>query len=120
MGTIKIHTHNRESAESLLKEITLDDTFWNYGVNYKVVDDAFAGADLDTNEHYFNLPEFKWSPNIQSRTCIRVEAPTQKVRDAVFSKFGKKSGGLNYIHHELEPNPANEYEYTYEYKVEPK
>ena len=120
MGTIKIHTHNRESAESLLKEITIDDTFWNYDVNYKVVDDAFDGIDLDTNEHYFNLPEFKWSPNIQSRTCIRVEAPTQKVRDAVFSKFGKKSGGLNYIHHELEPNPATEYEYEYEYKVEPK
>ena len=120
MGTIKIHTHNRESAESLLKEITIDDTFWNYDVNYKVIEDAFDGIDLDTNEHYFNLPEFKWSPNIQSRTCIRVEAPTQKVRDAVFGKFGKKSGGLNYIHHELEPNPATEYEYTYESKIDPK
>ena len=55
MGTIKIHTHNRKSTESLLKEITIDDTFWNYGVNYKVIEDAFDGIDLDTNEHYFNL-----------------------------------------------------------------
>lgn len=119
MSTVKIHTHQREEVEKMLREIELPGQFWNYGVNYKVVEDFYKGWDLE-DEHYFNMPEFKWSPNIQSRSYIKVECPTQEVRDAVFKKFGAKSGGLNYIHYKIDPNPAADCEYTFTHKITPK
>lgn len=107
---MKIHTHNRKKVEEILNNINL---------KYKVVENYFKFENLD-NEHYFNLPEFRWSENLTERKMIQVELNTDEEKELFFKSFGVKPTKKSYIHFELNPHPLSEYEYEYTHQIQPK
>lgn len=107
---MKIHTHNRKKVEEILNNINL---------KYKVVENYFKFENLD-NEHYFNLPEFRWSENLTERKMIQVDLNTDEEKELFFKSFGVKPTKKSYIHFELNPHPLSEYEYEYTHQIQPK
>ena len=114
---VKIHTSNKESVENILSNIKFQDDLGEYGIKYKLNENYFKFCDLN-NEHYSNLPEFKWSDNLRNRFLYEVQFRNQNERDVLFQSFNQKQTKRNYIYHELDSVSSNEYVYTE--KIQPK
>jgi len=114
---IKIHTSNKESVENILSNIKFQDEMGEYGIKYKLNKNYFKFCDLN-NEHYSNLPEFKWSDDLRNRFLYEVQFRNENEKEVFFRAFNQKSTKRNYIYHELDSVVSGEYEYTE--KIQPK
>ena len=107
---IKIHTSNKESVENILSDIKFQDEMGEHGIKYKLNENYFKFCDLD-NEHYSNLPEFKWSDDLKNRFLYEVQFRNENEKEVFFQAFNQKPTKRNYIYHELDLTTNNEYEY---------
>lgn len=116
---MKIHTHNPEKVEQILKSIKIPDLFGGSHIPYKRLDNYFKFLNLQ-EEHYFNLPEFKWSETLGQRVVFEVKLKTDELKKVFFESFGMKPTKKNFIYYELNEDPMKDYEYEYTHKIEPK
>ena len=107
---MKIHTSNVDKVEGMLKEANIPyrlDTKYN-----KLIP-------LST-EHYFNLPEMKWSDELKKRNVFLINTDkNDELKQKLFTIFNIKPTGNNYFHYELDKDDSV-YEYEYTHKIEPK
>ena len=108
---MKVHTSHKETVEQILKNTN--------GLKYNLIEDYFKFNPL-TNEHYTNLPEFKWSESTMDRFIFDVELNTEEDSNLFFQSFNHKPTKNSYIHYMLNKNKYDEYEYEYTHKVETK
>lgn len=108
---MKIHTSNVEKVEGMLKEANIP---YRIETNYHKFDPL-------PTEHYFNLPEMKWSDELRKRNVflIKIDKNDTQMRNKVFMTFGVAPTKNNYFYYELEKDD-NEYEYEYTHKIKPK
>lgn len=108
---MKVHTSHKDTVEQILKNTN--------GLKYNLIEDYFKFNPL-TNEHYTNLPEFKWSESTKDRFIFDVDINTEEDSKLFFESFNHKPTKNSYIHYMLNKNKYDEYEYEYTYKVETK
>jgi hypothetical protein len=106
---MKIHTSNKEKVQEILLGI---------GMTGRTLTNYHKFLDLN-NEHYFDLPEFKWSDSLLDRHVIEVKLKTDEEKKKFFEGFGIKPTKKNYIYYELN-QITNEFEYEYTHKIQPK
>lgn len=116
---MKIHTSNKEKVEQILKTTKVKGKFWDYTLSYKMDDGHINFHDLE-NEHYFNLPEFKWSDSLRDRYVFNVNLNSEEDREVFFKAFNHNPTINSYIHYELDDHPLKDYEYEYTHKIDPK
>jgi hypothetical protein len=114
---IKIHTSNKQSVETILSNIKFQDEMGEYGIKYKLNENYFKFSELN-NEHYSNLPEFKWSDKLKNRFLYEVQFRNQNEKDVFFNAFNQKQTKKTYIYHELDS--FDKYEYVYTENIQPK
>ncbi len=94
MEVVKIHTSNKDKVEAILKTLVIEGDFWDYTLSYEYDYKNHDFYDLE-NEHYFNMPEFAWSPYLKERWLINVYVKNQQEKDALYKAFGvKETKGL--------------------------
>ena len=111
---MKVHTSHKDVVEKILNDIKLDN---QKGLTFRLIEDYFKFNPL-TNEHYTNLPEFKWSDTTTDRYIFDVELNNEEESKIFFESFNHKPTKNSYIHYMLNKN--EEFEYDYTHKVEPK
>jgi hypothetical protein len=116
---MKVHTSNKEKVEQILKTTKIQGSFWDYTLHYEM-DDTYHKMNPLNQEHYFDLPEFKWSDSLKERFIFDVSLNSEYERQEFFKMFGQKPTIQNYIHYELDRHPLDDYEYEYTHKIEPK
>ena len=116
---VKIHTSNKTKLEHILNTTVIPGDFWDYTLSYEYNFKNHDFYDLD-NEHYFNLPEFVWSPYLKERHLMEVTVKSQAEKDILFNALGVKENKTGYVHFELDVNPLREYQYEYTHKIYPK
>jgi hypothetical protein len=116
---MKIHTSNKEKIESILKNTKIQGKFWDYTLYYEM-DYTYHKMNPLEQEHYFDLPEFKWSDSLKERFIFDVSLNSEYERQEFFKMFDQKPTIQNYIHYELDRHPLDDYEYEYTHKIEPK
>jgi hypothetical protein len=120
MEVIRIHTSNQDKVISMLNSLVIEGDFWDYTLHHEMDYKNHQLQDL-TNEHYFNLPEFVWSPHLFNRVIVAVTVKNQKERTALLTHFGiNPVNRANYFHYELDDFPYRDYHYTYTHKIAPK
>jgi len=119
MNRVKIHTSNPNKVEEIIKNTVIDGSFWNYTLPYQYNYKNHKLYDLE-NEHYFNMPEFEWSPTLKDRYIIEVYFKNEQEKDAIYKAFDQKQTQLNFFHYELDDFPYKNYEYEFTHKIEPK
>jgi hypothetical protein len=120
MEIVKIHTSNKEKLEHLLKTTIIPGKFWDYTLSYEYDYKNHDFYDLE-NEHYFNLPEFVWTPYLKERYLINVQVYNETEKTILFNALGvKEENNSRYFHYELEEHPYKDYEYEYSHKIKPK
>jgi len=121
---MKIHTTNKDKVIEILKGIRVPTKNGQLGfefldgltLKFKVESKYHKFIDLKS-DHWFNMPEFKWSDYLRKRVVIDVELKSQEEREAFFKAFNVKPTNNNYIHYELDKNPQDDWEYTYTEKI---
>jgi len=108
---MKVHTSHKDTVEQILKNTNV--------LKYNLIEDYFKFNPL-TNEHYTNLPEFKWSESTKDRFIFDVEINTEEDSKIFFESFHKKPTKNSYIHYMLDGNEYDEHIYYYTHKVDPK
>lgn len=116
---VKIHTSNKEKLEHIINTTVVPGEFWDYTLSYEYDLKNHDFYDLE-NEHYFNLPEFVWSPYLKERHLMLVTVKNQQEKDILFNALGVKEDKTGYVHFELEDNPLRDYEYEFTHKIHPK
>lgn len=116
---MKIHTHNPQKVIEILQTIKVKDLFGDSHIPYKILKNYFKFTELN-NDDYFNLPEFKWSDDLGSRTVIEVNLKNDELKRVFFDSFGMKPVKKNYMYYEFKDDPNKKCEYTYTEKIKPK
>jgi hypothetical protein len=126
---MKIHTHNVDKVVEIIKNISkpndkgqLEFIFNDNSISclrYKIPKKYFKLMDL-TNEHYWDLPEFKWSDYLTQRKMVEVELRDDEERDLLLKAFGQKPIKKNYFYYDLLPHPMKGFELEYTEKVQAK
>lgn len=116
---VKIHTSNKEKLEHIINTTVIPGDFWDYTLSYEYDLKNHDFYDLE-NEHYFNLPEFVWSPYLKDRHLMLVTVKNQQEKDILFNALNLKEDKTGYAHFELEDNPLRDYEYEFTHKIHPK
>ena len=106
---MKIHTHNLNKVISILNE---------NGIKHKVLNNYFKFLELN-NEHYFNLPEFKWSNDLLNRKVVEVKTKTTEQKKQLLELFNQGETKKNYFYYDFHKDDI-EYEYEYTSKIKPK
>jgi hypothetical protein len=120
MEIIKIHTSHKEKVADILNNTLIEGDFWDYTLSYEFDYKNHNMYDLEC-EHYFNLPEFAWSPYLMERCIVNVFVKNQMERNIVYKTFGlKENNASRYVHYDLNENPLRDYEYAYTHKIYPK
>ena len=119
MEIIKIHTSHKEKVADILNNTLIEGDFWDYTLSYEFDYKNHNMYDLEC-EHYFNLPEFVWSPYLLERCIVNVFVKNQMERNIVYKTFGlKEDNASRYVHYDLNENPLRDYEYEYTHKIYP-
>jgi hypothetical protein len=108
MKKIKIHTTNVDKVMEILKTGNLEG---KENKNY------YKFLTLD-NEHYSNLPEFKWSDTLKQRKMVEVKYKTEEEKLNVFELFNIKPTKRTYFYYEMNVDEPD-YEYEYTSKIQP-
>lgn len=116
---IKIHTSNKQKLIDIINSTKIIGDFWDYTLSYEFDYKNHDFYDLE-NEHYFNAPEFVWSPYLKDRIIVNVMVKNQMEKDAIYNALGVKETKQGYVHYELAENPLSDYEYEYTHKISPK
>jgi hypothetical protein len=116
---MKIHTHNVDKVKGILDSIIIPDENGGHPIKYKLIKNYFKFQDL-SNEHYFDLPEFRWSDNLNQRKCFKVDVKTDLEKEILFKSFGVKPTKKTFFYYELNPHPMEGFEYSYSHKITPK
>lgn len=119
MEIIKVHTSDKEKVIDVIKNTYISGPFWDYNLTYEIDYKNHNLYDLE-NEHYFNLPEFEWTPYLLERVIVNVRVDTPEERTALFNALDLKETRLNYVHYELKEHPKKKYQYKYTHKIYPK
>ena len=117
---MKVHTSNKKKVREILSNIRVSlnrgqmtfDFLDGETLKFKEEKKYFRFIDL-TNDFWFNLPEFKWSDSMRNRAVFDVKLETPEQRNAFFNAFEIKPTELKYIHHDLQQNPMEDWEYTF-------
>jgi len=127
---MKIHTHNLDGLLEVLSNIRVPNlsgqSTMDFGndpesilLNYKVLTNYFKPVSLE-NEHYFNLPEFKWGEELFDRKVVQVKFRNKTEEEIFFKELGVKPTSKKYIYYQLNENPYKDYEYQYTESIQPK
>jgi hypothetical protein len=119
MEIIKVHTSNKERVIDIIKNTHIPGEFWDYNLTYEIDYKNHDLYDL-TNDHYFNLPEFVWTPYLLERVIVNVRVDNQEEKDALYNALGLKQTKLSYVHFDLKEHPYKDYQYSYTHKIYPK
>lgn len=102
MKKIKIHTSNVDKVLELLDSV---------GIKGKENPNYYKFVKLN-NEHYNNLPEFKWSESLKSRKMVEVGYKTEEDKSKILETFNIKPTKKNFFYYEL---ISSDEKLTYEY-----
>ena len=120
MEIVKVHTSNPDKLIALIKNTTINGPFWDYSLSYELDYKNHDFYNLE-NEHYFNIPEFEWSPYLKERVIVNIMVKNDEEKKIIYNALGVKwSKDTRYVHYDLKEHPLKNYQYTYTHKIHPK
>lgn len=120
MEIVKIHTSDQNKLIEVIRNTVISGEFWDYTLSYEFDYKNHNFYNLE-NEHYFNLPEFAWSPYLKERVILNVMVKNDAEKEILYNALGIKGSKFSrYIHYELKEHPLKNYQYTYTHKIHPK
>jgi hypothetical protein len=120
MDVTRIHTSDKDKVISMLNNLVIEGEFWDYTLSWEMDLKNQQLQDL-TNPHYFNMPEFEWTPYLFERTIVAVYTKNDIERKALLRHFGQKEDMVStYFHYALKEHPLKHYHYEYTHKITPK